>query len=75
MIVCIEVRLMGFGRSILPERNQRISQFRSRILSHAPKRGDVLHWNNVTLDACDVAGPLEQMQAALFAHSTDFNES
>jgi integrase len=36
-----------------------------RILGHAPKRGDVLHRHYVSLDARDVAEPLEQIQAAL----------
>ena len=41
-----------------------------RILGHAPKRGDVLHRHYVSLDAGDVAGPLEQIQAALMAHAS-----
>lgn len=38
-----------------------------RILGHAPKRGDVLHRHYVSLDARDVAAPLDQIQAALLA--------
>jgi hypothetical protein len=38
-----------------------------RILGHAPKRGDLLHRHYVSLDARDVAGPLEQIQAALLS--------
>ncbi|KVS21666.1 hypothetical protein WK32_18445 [Burkholderia vietnamiensis] len=41
-----------------------------RILGHAPKRGDVLHRHYVSLDARDVAGPLEAIQAALLAHAS-----
>jgi len=40
-----------------------------RILGHAPKRGDVLHRHYVSLDAKDVAGALEEIQAALLAHA------
>jgi integrase len=40
-----------------------------RILGHAPKRGDVLHRHYVSLDADDVAGPMEQIQAVLLAHA------
>lgn len=37
----------------------------SRILGHAPERGDVLRWHYVSLDGRDVAGLPEEIQAAL----------
>ncbi|WP_196481318.1 site-specific integrase [Burkholderia vietnamiensis] len=41
-----------------------------RILGHAPKRGDVLHRHYVSLDASDVAGSLEEIQATLLGHAS-----
>lgn len=35
-----------------------------RILEHAPMLGDALHRHYVSLEARDVAGPLEQIRAA-----------
>lgn len=37
----------------------------SRTLGHAPKRGDVGHRHYISLDARDLAGPLEEIEAAL----------
>ncbi|OJA84651.1 hypothetical protein BGV49_21125 [Burkholderia ubonensis] len=56
--------------------HDRASRTRYRAAFSDMRRSvDLLHWHDVSLDARDLAGPLEEIQAALLVYTTDLNNS